>query len=425
MMYRLSLPLCCLLAAVVVALAACSGSEKPAPGRVAVVAVAPGDTLMAHSLDSLMRQPQRLDTSLISIAVFDLTASRPVWGHRPDTLLPPASCMKIATAVAALRTLGLEHEYRTSLQIRGTVRGDTLFGSLLLVADDDPLLDDFQPLTAALRRTGVRHVAGPLWLRLAREDTLRPHPSAKVWDIPLSRTPPLLRGRRYVERQLRYALTRSGVTIASRHEAAAIASAVPRRGRYRRVALVSHKLRDVVTPMLIHSSNIKADAVLYHLDRHQGLLPAGRQRWDITHATALYWQRHAEDALPRGCVVNDGSGLSPLNRLTAQALVVMLRHAYAYRPLRDYLMGEALATPGAGERRGSLGSRLALAEYRGRVFCKTGTMTTIGGSSLAGYILGRDGHWYAFAVVNADSPVAESRLFQDRLCKTMLGGRGR
>ena len=82
-----------------------------------------------------------------------------------------------------------------------------------------------------------------------------------------------------------------------------------------------------------------------------------------------------------------------------------------------------MATPGEPSRRGSLLSRLAHTDYRDRIFVKTGTMTTIGGSSLAGYIHGHDGHWYAFSIINTDSPVAESRIFQDRLCKTMMKGK--
>lgn len=371
---------------------------------------------MGECLDSLMRVPQRLDTSLIALSVYDLTTRERVYGHLADRLLPPASCMKIATAVAALRTLGMGHEYHTSLQARGALKGDTLVGSLLLLADDDPLLDTFQPLLSALRRTGIRHIRGNVWLTLAREDTLRPHPSAKIWDIPYNRVPLLLKGRRMVRRQFMYALRTSGITYKKD-------SAVRPRGRYRYISGVRHKLRDVITPMMIHSSNIKADAVLYHLDRHQGLLNGPRQRWDIEHATMGYWRRALADDSTHalsGCVINDGSGLSPHNRLTANILVAMLRHAYDNKTLRDYLLHEALATPGNATRRGSLMTRLSQPEYRGRLFCKTGTMTTIGGSSLAGYLLGHDNHWYAFAVINANSPVAESRLFQDRLCRMMM-----
>ena len=37
-----------------------------------------------------------------------------------------------------------------------------------------------------------------------------------------------------------------------------------------------------------------------------------------------------------------------------------------------------------------------------------------------GYAHGRNGHWYAFAIINRDSPVEESRLYQDMLCKVLV-----
>ena len=58
--------------------------------------------------------------------------------------------------------------------------------------------------------------------------------------------------------------------------------------------------------------------------------------------------------------------------------------------------------------------------YQNRIFCKTGTLTSIGASSLCGYAHGCNGHWYAFAIINRDSPVGESRLYQDMLCKVLV-----
>lgn len=395
----------------------CTEPEPPAPvvkpDSIAPEAIAASEA-MGVRLDSFMQSPSRLASSEIALSVYDLTARRVCYTWRASELLPPASCMKLPTAIAAVRLLGLGHRYTSSLQVRGTIIGDTLVGSLLLRADDDPLLEDFGPLVSKLRASGIRHIRGNIYLRLARRDTLRPHPTAKLWDIPFNRTPPLLKGERFVRRQLMYSLTTRGVTFKRDRR-------VRPAGRYRVVAAVSHRMRDVLAPMLIHSSNIKADATLYHLDWRLGLAGSGRQEWLTPHAVEEYWRHVFRDRadLLDGTVWNDGSGLSPANRLSAALLVEILRSAWADKPLRRFLIDEALATPG-GARRGSLLTRLGKAEYVGRVFVKTGTMTTIGGSSLAGYIHGRDDHWYAFAMINTDSPVAESRLYQDRLCKIII-----
>lgn len=400
-------------------LALFDGSDDAVADKVEVVKVSRAQLLesqrMTRRLDSLMSVPMRLDTAKIAVSVYDLTTQQPVYAFHEKSLLPPASCMKIATAVAALKRLGFGHTYKVSLLTRGVMKADTLVGSLMLLADDDPLFEDFTALTRRLKQRGINCVKGNIYLNLARKDTLRAHPTAKVWDIPFNRTPVLLKGERHVERNLRYALAAAGVRYVKD-------SSVKPGGKYNYVATVTHKLTDVITPMMIHSSNIKADALLYHLDFKRGL-QKDQMDWNVRHDTELFCQEtfsaDGGDAM-RGFVFNDGSGLSPDNRLTAAFLVEMLKYAYADASIRRYFIDEALATPDSGARRGSLLSRLSHPDYRGRIFCKTGTMTTKGGSSLAGYIYSNDGHWYAFAIINVDSPVAEARIFQDKLCKMMI-----
>ena len=60
------------------------------------------DTLtLAQRLDSLVAKnmPQG---SNVGIAIYDLTASRPVYDYQADRLSRPASTMKLLTAIAAL-----------------------------------------------------------------------------------------------------------------------------------------------------------------------------------------------------------------------------------------------------------------------------------------------------------------------------------
>lgn len=384
---------------------------------------------MTERIDSLMHLPMRLDTANIAISIYDLTTRQHVYSMHHEQALPPASCMKLPTAIAAAKLLGLDHCYHVSLQVRGEMKGDTLVGNLMLKADADPLLESFEPLIKRLHQTGIRAIRGNIYYSLAKEDTLRPHPTAKTWDIPYHRTPLLLKGKKFVERTFLYSLRVGGIGYKSD------GTVRPKAERYRIVASESHRLRDVLTPMIIHSSNIKAEAVLYHLDRHYGHAPDRYTHWVTPHAVEEYLHRTfctdtlmLIDGVPvnrttqsfQGFVFNDGSGLSPDNRLSPAFLVDLLRYAYADKVLRHYLIDEGLATPGDAERHGSLLSRMQQPEYRGRIFVKTGTLTTIGGSSLSGYLQGSDDHWYAFSIINTDSPVAESRIFQDRLCRMMM-----
>ena len=415
----------------------CSAEEKQEEAKKTELVITPEmracDTIMARKLDSLMHIPQALDTSLIAVSVYDVTTESQVYEFHADKSMAPASCMKVATAVAALKNLGMDYKYNVSLQIRGEMKRDTLVGTLLLVADDDPLFDDFNPLVKKMKSRGFRNFRGNIILNLAREDTLKAHPSGKTWDIPYHKTPLLMKGKERITKQFMATLSANGITFKKdRTVNSANAKGKYGDGRYHYVARVSHDIKEIITPMLIYSSNVKADALFYHLDWKNGILPNKEMAWDSLHYTERFWKEILSPEDTTKCLYprpvkqqlayKDGSGLSPDNRLTANTLVDMLRYAYKDENLRNYFINEALASP-ASARSGSLLTRMARAEYRDRIFVKTGTLVTKGGSSLSGYLEGYDGHWYIFSIIHEDSPVADARIFQDRLCKMMMGNK--
>ena len=384
------------------------------------------DNNLKEEINRFLHSPLRLDTGEIAVSVFNLSTNRTVFSYRDSMRLPPASCLKIATAVAALETLGMNSRLYSSLQIRGNMRGDTLVGNLLLRADADPLLESFDTLTTQLRQHGICHIRGNIYLNIAKEDTLVPHPTCKYWDIPYHKVPILLKGRKRIMKDLIASLHAKGISFESDGKVN------PQKPNYKIVARSSHLLRDVITPMIIHSSNIKADALMHHLDWKTGRITDGCTHFDIKHYTEVWMEKtfgrkkmaaiepdstRALDSF----VINDGSGLSPDNRLSACFLVDILKRVYKNVPMRNYFMNEALASPGIPERMGSLQTRLAQPQYRNRLFCKTGTMVTVGTSALAGFIHAYNGQWYVFSIINTNSPVAESRIFQDKICKIIIG----
>lgn len=413
----------------------CSSEDAEKEGNKPKVVVTPEmracDEAMARRLDSLMHLPQTLDTSLIAVSVYDVTTESQVYEYHADKSMAPASCMKVATAVAALKTLGMNYRYNVSLQVRGEMKGDTLVGNLLLVADDDPLFEDFTPLFNNLKRKGINNIRGNIYLNLAREDTLKAHPTGKTWDIPYHKAPLLMKGKERIHKTFMASMHINGVSY--KHDPSVnSANAKGKFGgtRYHYVARITHDIKEIITPMLIHSSNVKADALFYHLDWKKGILPEKEMMWDRKHFTEIFWNDILSPADSTKCLYprpfkaqlayKDGSGLSPDNRLTANTLVDMLRYTWDDKPLRDYFIKEALASPGC-PRSGSLKTRMARPEYINRIFVKTGTLVTKGGSSLSGYLQGSDGHWYIFSIIHEDSPVADARIFQDRLCKMMMG----
>jgi PBP4 family serine-type D-alanyl-D-alanine carboxypeptidase len=107
-----------------------------------------------------------------------------------------------------------------------------------------------------------------------------------------------------------------------------------------------------------------------------------------------------------GVRIADGSGLSRFDRLTAQALVSLLRVGAADPAMRDAFVS-SLAVAGVS---GTLERRLDVRPTRGRVIAKTGT--TLRASALAGFV----GRRYVFAILQNGTPVPywTARQAQDR-----------
>ena len=89
----------------------------------------------------------------------------------------------------------------------------------------------------------------------------------------------------------------------------------------------------------------------------------------------------------------DGSGLSRMNFVSAEALVTVLGHIYADPRHRETFM-QALPVGGQD---GTLRNRLKASWTAGHVHTKTGSLT--GGRALSGYLTTRSGETLAFAIV--------------------------
>lgn len=366
-------------------------------------------TTIRERIDHLFQIPQRLDTATISLEVYDIASRSVVYSRHANRLAPPASCLKLLTAVGAMDILGVNHCYTTQVVARGEQQGNTFRGTLTFQLDDDPMVETLQPMVDAIYRKGIRRIEGDIELYLMRDDTLKAHSTAATWDIPYNKLPILLKGRERIEKDLNYLLAAKGVSVV-RCEVEHVDA--DENVIYR----LETPLREVLAPMLIHSSNIKADGLYGHLHRTADHLPmfSLSEDWWVPILLNRVGGDHT------GFVVNDGSGLSPDNRLTADFLVRLLAYAWEREDMRRVLLDEALATPAHPVRHGSLLGRMSAPLYRNRIFVKTGTLTTIGLSSLAGYAKTADGRWLIFSIINENSPVAESRIFQDALCREMV-----
>jgi D-alanyl-D-alanine carboxypeptidase/D-alanyl-D-alanine-endopeptidase (penicillin-binding protein 4) len=112
-----------------------------------------------------------------------------------------------------------------------------------------------------------------------------------------------------------------------------------------------------------------------------------------------------------GVRIVDGSGLSLLDRLTANALTSLL-HAAWLNPEVGPTLRAALPVAGVN---GTLEDRMRRGPAHGTVFAKTGT--TDEASALSGFVRDR----YAFAILQNGNPISAwwARTAQDRFAQVL------
>ena len=372
------------------------------------------DLVIADDVQSLIRRASLIDTTMLAVDIYDLTRGCYVYEYRSHRKLIPASCMKLLTGVRVLKQLGANHQYCSREYILGKVKGETLYGDLLLQMDDDPLLLSFADFSAAIKARGISHIKGKVIYDLLRTDTLRPHHTAQPYDITYRQVPLLMKGAPRVMSEFGASLRAAGIS----YDSDTLLFNVPLTDDAELVYQYQTPLREVLKPMLINSSNVKAECVFYHNQHAQDRLEEPdtclyMKPLDFVQTEGIY-DRIAD------FVVNDGSGLSPENRLTADFLVQLLVYAYKDSVIRNVLIDEALATPAHPTRHGSLLGRMSAPCYHGRIFCKTGTLVSFASSSLTGYACHKNGRWFAFSIINNNSPVYDAREFQDALCRLLV-----
>ncbi|MDR1386711.1 MAG: D-alanyl-D-alanine carboxypeptidase/D-alanyl-D-alanine-endopeptidase [Propionibacteriaceae bacterium] len=351
-------------------------------------------------------------------AVLDPADGRTLVQQEAAAALTPASCLKLLTGAAVLDALGPDHRFVT----RTVLAGD----DLILVGGGDPYLTATSPsdypdrlgLADLAQATADRLLeAGRSTVAVGWDDSLFAGPAWNPsWpDSYHSEASPtsalwLDRGRRDGVRSLTPAsdagavfiqqLRRLGLEVRSLGPVAAPASA-------EEVArLESVPLDLIVQQMLRQSDNDVAEALF----RHIGL--AAGQPGSIVAAQAALAERLVQLGLwTEGMVVDDGSGLSRANRVSATALAQTIVRAARRTDLRAVLTGLPVAA-GDGTLRTRFDSQPEAAG-RGRVRAKTGTLSGV--HTLTGLVQTSSGSVLAVALmVNQATDAGAARDWLDR-----------
>jgi serine-type D-Ala-D-Ala carboxypeptidase/endopeptidase (penicillin-binding protein 4) len=387
---------------------------------VAFVAPAPaagaGQTPLARRLSKALAVPHLARSRSAALAV-DLVTGRQLYARNLSLPLIPASNQKLAVTYACLLAFGPAYRFETAVLGEGELDGSIWRGDIVLKGYGDPTLStlDLLRLASQLHTMGIRRIGGQIVGDESYFDAKRMAPGWKPWFY-INESPPLsaltvdravYRGRVTTKPalaaalSLRAALLRVGISVAGRAMAGqADETAVPL------ASTESVPLEQILRFMDHESDNFTAEILLKQLGA--SLSDQGTTATGAAEVTQLL----AEQQIPLGGVrIVDGSGLSRLDRLTAGALVAMLRASWLDQDLRELLIS---ALPVAG-RSGTLDSRMRGTAAAGRVRAKTGTLNEA--SALSGYVRRR----YAFSVIQNGSPVSTywARRAQDRFATVL------
>jgi D-alanyl-D-alanine carboxypeptidase len=326
----------------------------------------------------------------------------------------PASAVKLATALIAMRTFGPTHRFSTGVWTDGSLEKSTgtIHGNLY-ISGRDPSFHYEHAIQVAqqLNAIGIKTVTGDLIIapgftmnfnRSARSSgerlydtldaTLRPAAASQAWSythvsLPTETTPNTVpsvavMGDVYVNP------VASGAKLLLKHE--------------------SSQLTDILKVLLCYSNNFMAERLGDSLGGVDSV------------------QRNIIQSLgiaPQELRLSSLSGLGP-NRVTPRAMMKIFR---ALREeLRKYKMSTTDIMSVAGIDPGTMEDRFTQFGSRGSVIAKTGTLArTDGGvSALVGQTKTATGEILLFVIMNQRGSVNRFRENQDFLIRQVQAGRG-
>lgn len=380
-----------------------------------VAATAQATPLQAR-LAKALRVPHVAPARSAAVAL-DLTSGETLYTQNSALALAPASNEKLPLTYAALATLGPTYRIETDVLGEGEQDGTTFTGTLILKGGGDPTLSTagLRSLAAQVRAFGIRRVTDGI---IGDESYFDGRRMVAGWkpSFFIEESPPL--SALVVNRaRLGGYVTRSPALAAAtafRDALRAAGVAVEGTVKLGRVDEYSIPIAQIESPTLAsiirfmdrESDNFTAELLLKQLgavELDRGTSAAG---------ASVVMQRLAEAGVPMtGVRIVDGSGLSRLDRLTANSVAAVLKVAWSDPTIKPAFVA---ALPVAGVN-GTLQDRLRQPPTRGRVLAKTGT--TSDASALSGYVTTR----FVFTVLQNGHPLSYwwARRAQDRFVRVL------
>lgn len=107
-----------------------------------------------------------IPTNSVAIYVQPVAEDSPLLSYNADSIMNPASVMKLVTTNAALELLGPDFRWKTEVFRNGNVINGTLHGDLIIKGYGDPSFkaQDFWRLLMTLQQNGIKNINGNLVL---------------------------------------------------------------------------------------------------------------------------------------------------------------------------------------------------------------------------------------------------------------------
>lgn len=320
------------------------------------------------------------DKSLHSVLIASHEPGRTLARHNIDKPFNPASVVKLATTLVALKKLGANHRYQISVFADGKIDEKGTLGGDLYLGGGAPTFNDnaAKLIEEELKKRGIKGVSGKLYVSkdFSFNFNESAEKSAGLFADSLNLNP---------KPQTAVAEKPSGTEL---------------------FVFKSHSLREV----LLYQNSSSSNFVAQKIGEAVGGVEVIRQF--LT----------GELGLPTADVkLETASGLGE-NSMTARGIFIVLQELDAELKRQNLKPIDIL--PLATENNGTLNNVLKESKFERAVVGKTGTLSAadggIGMASLAGFIYTKDEGVYIFVLMNQGEEVRQHKDLQNQLLGAVL-----
>ncbi|MEZ5126243.1 MAG: D-alanyl-D-alanine carboxypeptidase/D-alanyl-D-alanine-endopeptidase [Thermoleophilia bacterium] len=387
---------------------------------------------VADDIPAILAQ-QGIAAQNAGIYIWDLESARPVYTWNADQLFTPASNQKLVTSATALINWGANHRFVTGLSMSDVpIENGVLDGDLFLCGYGDPSLStrayqrrelgfttaSLERFARALSALGVRTVTGSVIADAHWFDAKRTVASWKP-GIEATACGPIsalsvnqgFQDEERVSDPVLFAATKFTEVL---RKAGIKVTGAPREGRLAADAVLvkqqsSAPLKQLLKRLNKMSDNHFAETFTKGLGKDFGEAGTTAAGVRLSRATLA-----SMDIPASSFVIDDGSGLSYLDRLTPHGIVRLLGCMYQRPDFAAYY--DSLAIAGKD---GTLAERMRNTPAAGNAHAKTGYLNVA--TSLSGYVRSANGHLLAFSLLMAIDPTQwqQAHDAQDAIVATL------